>query len=199
MFDVADLEKRVGQLLSQNRFFHTISVKETAQMLANLCAPECLEEITVAALLHDIAKEFSSEQLLSVISEPISDEILASPAVLHSIAAPYLIKSQFPEYATKNVLSATYNHTLGSPDMTVFDEIVFLSDYIEATRPYDSCKLLRNEVFSKMKEGQGNSNIRILHSACIKAIDFIVNELEKRKRPVISKMLLTKNALMSKI
>ncbi len=199
MYDILKLQMQVGQTLSDKRFLHSLSVKKTAEELALLCCPQHKDELAVAALLHDIAKEYSTEALISIIDEPLSDEMLASPQVLHSIAAPYVIREKFPEYATKNVINATGSHTLGSPDMSVFDEIIFLSDYIEETRQYETSKLLRHEVFSKMKNGEFEKNLKILHIACVKSIDYTVNELKKRQRPVISKMLLTKNALMSKI
>ena len=119
--------------------------------------------------------------------------------IWHSYTAEYIVLRDFPQYADKKLLSAIKNHTVGSQNMTVFDEIIFLADFIEKTRTYEPSVKLREFVFSNMRSGFVLENIRTLHIAVIKAIDYTVSHLEKNKNTVNSKTLLTKNALLSKI
>ena len=200
--DVEAVLNKVKLRLSSKRFLHTVGVVRAAEALSMLCIPDSIYELCVAAALHDVAKEYDTAAQLKIIRErciPITSDDEMSPAVLHSYAAVAVIDDDFSEYATENVKSAVYNHTVGSPDMTVFDEIIFLADYIEETRKYESCVSLRNKVFSSMKAGEYDSNIRLLHTFCIEAISNTYKCLVERKSHVNSKMLLTANALKCKI
>lgn len=200
--DINLLKNQVESRLSPKRFLHTLGVARSAIKLAEYCLPDFIRETEAAALLHDITKEYTIEEQYKLINEfdiPIDKSDYESPQILHSFTAPAVIKRDFPMFATNRILSAVYNHTIGSPDMTVFDEIIFLADYIEETRTYDSCISVRNYVFHNMADRDYKSNIKVLHNACIKAIDFTISSLSENKRHVNLKNILTRNALMSKI
>ena len=200
--DIESLKLEIQTRLSNTRYLHTLGVAEAAEMLALFCAPELVSEAIVAALLHDVSKEYSYDEQLRIIKEYkicIDSEDKSTPAVLHSFTAPAVIKRDFGKFATDNVLSSVLYHTIGSPNMSVFDEIIFLADFIEDTRIYDSSALLRKYVFLNMQEGETESNLKVLHKACIKSIDFTIAHLTKNKKHVNSKNILTRNALLSKI
>ncbi len=200
--DIELLRKNVEARLSPNRYLHTMGVVSTAVKLAELCLPEFIMDAEAAALLHDISKEYPIEMQYELIKEfeiNVDGEDLESPAVLHSFTAPAVIRRDFPIFSTPEILSAVYNHTIGSPDMTVFDEIIFLADYIEEGRKYDSCASVRNYVFDNMNKDEFESNVRILHQACIKAIDYTLENLSVKNKPINKKNILTRNALLSKI
>ena len=195
------LSSAVKERLSPKRYTHTAAVADAAKRLSSYCLPDSENEIEAAALLHDIAKEYSTEELISLLEgsgKSISPEDLLSPAVLHSFAAPIVIRRDFPDFATENILSSAYNHTVGAPDMSVFDEIIFLADYIEDTRTYEHCKRVREYVYS-MLGGDRGENIKALHKACVMAIDYTLIHLIENKKPINSKNILTRNALLSKI
>ena len=195
------LSSAVKKRLSPKRYTHTAAVADAAKRLSSYCLPDSENEIEAAALLHDIAKEYSTEELVSLLEgsgKSISPEDLLSPAVLHSFAAPIVIRRDFPDFATENILSSAYNHTIGAPDMSVFDEIIFLADYIEDTRTYEHCKRVREYVYSMLGSDRGE-NIKALHKACVMAIDYTLIHLIENKKPINSKNILTRNALLSKI
>ena len=181
---------------------HTLGVARAAKRLSELCLPRFASEAVAAALLHDVTKEYSHSEQLRIIKDAgilIDDEERDTPAVLHSFTAPAIIKRDFGKFSTERVLSAVLFHTVGSPDMSVFDEIIFLADFIEDTRTYSSSALVRNYVFENMKPGLTEQNVKILHKACVMSIDFTTEHLKKNKRHVNSKNVLTRNALLSKI
>lgn len=202
MTGTQNLLSMVKDRLSEKRFLHTVSVAKCAVELSEFCGLDSKFEAEIASLLHDITKEFSFDEQMQIIRDkkiPLDKEDFDSVGVLHSFTAPFVIISDFPEYATEKVLSAVKNHTLGAPDMSVLDEIVFLSDFIEDTRTYEASVSLRQFVFSNMKKGQFSENILVLHKACVKAIDATVINLIKNNKPINSKNILTRNALLSKI
>jgi predicted HD superfamily hydrolase involved in NAD metabolism len=197
----SSLKNEVSTLMSEKRFRHTVRVSAAAEKLARYCAPELVAEAKIAALLHDVTKELPHEEQLKLLREGevvLDAEDYESPAVLHSFTAPVFIKRRFPEWASPIVLGAVKNHTVGSPDMSVFDEIVFLSDYIEDGRTYDSCAKVRWFVWSSMADDIDN-NLKILHKACVSAIDNTIFTLISRKKTINTKNILTRNALLSKI
>ncbi len=199
--DVELLRERVGARLSEKRFKHTLGVEKAAFLLAKSCLPDDLHSLCAAALLHDIAKEYTDDEIISFIEADgiiLGDDELSSPAVLHSFAAPFIIKRDFSEFCDEKILSACKNHTLGSPDMSIFDEIIFIADYIEDGRSYESCIKVREALYSSLTDDR-IQNIKELHKAVISSIDYTKSSLEISGKHINSKMLLTRNTIMSKI
>ena len=163
--ELSTLREKVRLSLSEKRFLHTLGVEKAARKIAEFCLPDMKDELSVAALLHDIAKEYDTEALLRFIDEDgiiLSDVDRLTAAALHSYAAPCVIKKYFPEYATKEILNACRNHTLGSADMSLFEEIIFIADYIEDGRSYDSCINVRDKLYSSFEIGNTALNIKNL-------------------------------------
>jgi nicotinate-nucleotide adenylyltransferase len=200
--DIEKLSLSVKARLGEKRYNHTVGVVKMAELLGSFCLPGKEDELIVAAYLHDVTKELSIEEHIKILSDyevPLEKDDLNTEAILHSFSASCVVKRDFPNYATSNVLSAVFNHTIGAPDMSVFDEIIFLADYIEETRQYESCVLLRKFVLSEMNEGDTEGNTKVLHKACIKAIDNTVLHLIERKKAINTKNILTRNTLLGKI
>ena len=200
--EIEALRSEIKNRLSEPRYLHTLGVAHAAKRLSELCLPSCATELEAAALLHDITKEYSNAEQLRIIREEsivIDNEDMKTPAVLHSFTAPTVIKRDFGRFATERVLSSVLFHTMGSPEMSVFDEIIFIADFIEETRPYPSSMSVRNYVYQNMHPGKTEENVKVLHKACIASIDFTADHLVKNKKPINSKNILTRNALLSKI
>ena len=143
------LEKSVATRMSEKRFLHTLGVKSAAEFIAGFIPELDNSELSAAALLHDIAKELSASDTMGIIAgmNQITEADLVCQSVHHSLVAPVVICRDFPEYKTKNILSAVKNHTTGAPDMSIFDEVIFLSDYIEEGRSYPSCVSVRRAFY----------------------------------------------------
>lgn len=196
------LSEKVKSRISAKRYEHTLGVMKSASRLSKFLLPEKESELCAAALLHDIAKEFEPCELLDFIKADgilLSDDELLAVPTLHSFASPYIIKRDFPEFASEEILSACKNHTLGSPDMSIFEEIIFISDYIEDTRSYESCKTVRDGLYSELKPGDYENNIKALHKATVLSIDYTLMHLNASKKKINNRIILTKNAFMSKI
>ena len=197
------LRKQIGEILSERRFEHTLGVERAARDIAVHCLPSKLTELSAAALLHDAAKEQSKEeQLRLMIASGIAftEEDYASESLYHAFCAPELVRTEFPEFATEDILSAVFLHTSGGEDMTVFDEIIFLADFVEDGREYDACKELRRELFSALEsKADVVEKRKALHYSVLRVIDFTVNYLQKKGRAVNSRMLLARNSIVDKI
>ncbi len=131
--------------MSPYRYAHTLSVANECKNLAMLFGIDG-EDLITAAYLHDITKEMSIEEQISLCKEYDSypdDDYLRSPKTLHSYSAVFLIKKDFPEYAKESVLLSVKNHTTGREDMSLNEKLLYLADYIEPTRKFEDCQTLR--------------------------------------------------------
>ena len=193
------LREDVKTRISAKRYLHTLGVEEMAEHLGGILMPEKLSELRVAALLHDIAKEIPyDEQVLLLRSSDLmyTEEDIATIPAIHSIAAVPVIIRDFPEYATDDVLSAVANHTLGSVGMSVFDEIICISDYAEAGRTYPTCQAVRTYLLENISLNSSyEDNVKSLHIATLSSIDSTISSLEKRGERIHSKTFSTKTYL----
>ena len=185
--DMTFSEKKINELrlaiknfMSEKRYAHTLGVEATASELFREISDESDAEIRCAALLHDIAKEADGDELISVLkaTDGITDEDIASEAAHHALAAPCFVKRYFPEYASEKVLSAVFNHTTGAQDMSLFDEIVFLADYIEPGRLYESCRVCRELLYPALKQAKSrDERIAAIHDATKRALLDTISKL----------------------
>lgn len=197
------LRQKVAKRLSDKRMKHTLGVEKMASYIGEKIMPESLCELRVAALLHDVSKEYSEAEQLLVIKKyniPFGEEEINEPALWHSLTAAAVIKDDFVEFADEDVLSSVYNHTVGSPDMSVFDEIILLSDYIEEGRTYPVCVQLRQSFLAELDLAEGvDEAITVLHRAVYKSLDNNIKEFISRGKNYHSRTELTRDAIFKKI
>ena len=196
---IDSLRESVREILSEKRFVHTIGVEEMAVMLGELCLPDRIFELRAAALLHDISKEYSEAEYFEIAKRHnivFSDEDLSSPALWHSITAPLAVLEKFPELASEDVLSAVRNHTTGSPGMTLFDEIILISDYIEYGRKYQNCIEVREELLSSLATCISHEErILCLHRATLSSLNNNINGFISSGKPYHSRTKATRDWL----
>ena len=196
---IEKLRLSVKDKLSDKRYAHTLGVEEMAKHIGNIILPENTSELCVAAILHDIAKELTYDQQLCLLKDSnveYTQEDLDTKPALHSISALPLIEKEYPDYVTADILSAVSNHTLGKEHMSIFDEIIFISDYSEAGRTYPSCIDVRNYLLRNIKaDKDSRDNIFSLHKASLMAIDSTIDSLSRRGEKIHSRTYLTKGYL----
>lgn len=197
-FDLERLREAVSCRMSQKRFNHTLGVEKCAGWLGTVLLPDLTEELSAAALLHDIAKEVPRDVQLSLMKSldfNFTEEDFATPLAFHSFAGAALIKRDFPEYATDNILSAVFYHTLGSPDMSLFDRIIFISDFIEENRTYPSCIETREFLVNALNKAETyTEKIAALNKTVYLSCKFVILNLERQNLPVNSRTEKTKIA-----
>ena len=192
-----------GKILSIRTKGKSVTLIELTVLIGEKTLSEDISELRAAALLHDISKEYSEAEQISLMEKHnimLGEGEVNEPALWHSITAPTVIKSEFPEYASEDVLSSTYNHTVGSPDMSVFDEIILLSDYIEEGRKYDKCVRLREEFLLDLEKTCSKEEaILCLHRAVAKSLDNNIQEFILRGKSYHERTELTRDAIYSRI
>lgn len=198
--DQESLMSQVQSRLSAKRFEHTLGVCKMAELLSDFCLPDDREEIFIAALLHDIAKELSESELRDIIAKAgiVLTDADTAP-VLHSYAAPHIVRKDFSQFATSEILSAVEKHTVGDSEMSVFDEIIFLADYIEDGRTYKDCVDTREFILSSLSKNSVVESVNALHKACIMSMERTCDSLSKRGAIVNPRTLDAINSLRNKI
>ncbi|MDK6233022.1 bis(5'-nucleosyl)-tetraphosphatase (symmetrical) YqeK [Aerococcus sanguinicola] len=139
----AELLDRAQARLSKKRFRHLLGVEEAAVHLADRYG-EDKERASIAALLHDYAKEASLDELQAFADHPGYDPDWpeAGNAIWHGPLAVLMAKRDLG-LDDRLIEQAVWNHTLGSLAWTDLDKILYIADYIEANRDFPGVKEAR--------------------------------------------------------
>ena len=154
------LRERIRGSMSDYRFIHTAEVEKMAARIGELYAPDKLDILRAAALLHDVTKELKPDEqieMLRVAGEDVTALELASHKTFHARTAVYAILRDYPEFADGELLAAVRYHTTGRADMSICEKIIFLADYIDMSRKFDDCVKLRNYFWDANPEKMSES------------------------------------------
>ena len=176
-----NLRQNVMLRLSEHRFLHTVGVVAASERIASYFPSLEVTEIAAAALLHDVTKELSVPehcQLAEEFLEPFSAEEIESEAILHSLSAPYMVMRDFKEFATPDILSALKNHTTAEAGISLFDEVIYIADYVEGGRRYPACIRVREMLYQGMTLAQSESECLLaMHKAVLESLENTKNKL----------------------
>lgn len=90
-------------------------------------------------MLHDLARLYSPQRLLAECEArhlTVDTFERSNPTVLHARLGAELARERFG-VRDEGVLSAIRTHTLGSPNPSRLDEIVYLADSLEPSRDFE--------------------------------------------------------------
>ena len=151
--DLVSLRRYVQSKLSAKRFEHVLGVEKECAFLAGCCGMEKGKIVNLrrAALLHDITHEMSVDcqiELIESYGEAVPEDAKIHPSVLHQYSGAVLVKHSFPY--CNDVANAIACHTTGGTEMSRFDQILCLADYIEEGRKYPDCVDLRQRVHNAL-------------------------------------------------
>ncbi len=144
------LRGKVLDFLDEQRVAHVAGCESEAVRLAQRWGedPELAAE---AAILHDITKRCTKEQQLQYCEKYaiINDNSeIRNDRLLHAKTGAALARDLFG--VDDAVYEAIRWHTTGKPDMTRFEKILYLADYIEPTRDFEGIDALRDLAFEDL-------------------------------------------------
>ena len=197
------LREKLKTQMSGFRLAHTLGVEEMAIRIGEIYCPEKLNKLRAAALLHDLTKELSptaQKELFEKHGTTMSKEAEKSPPTQHALTAALEIPVRYPEFADEEVILAVKCHTTGRVDMTLCEKIIYLSDYIDFTRTYSDCRVLRESFwsadFSKMSKEEREEH---LDRVVLKSFEFTIADLEENNKYVSSETVKARDALAKKL
>jgi nicotinate-nucleotide adenylyltransferase len=132
---VDEAEKAVRKALSPKRWKHTQGVVQLALTLAKRFGAD-QKKAHCAALLHDIAKEVTSEEkikLCRMYGVPLDEISVLQPDLLHCALGAEIAKRELG-IKDKEVLNAIRYHNTGRKGMTLLDKIIIVADSAEPYR-----------------------------------------------------------------
>ena len=126
--------------LSAHRALHIRDVAVEARRLAVRYGYDP-RKAYLAGYLHDCAKGFTEEENLKYIEKydinVTKEELSLGNNLVHSKVGAYFAREHFgvddPE-----IFNAIYYHTVGRPEMSLLEKIIYTSDFIEPGRSMDS-------------------------------------------------------------
>ncbi len=182
------LREKVAPWLTGKRLAHTLAVEEMAAELGMIYLPDQVEKLRAAALLHDITKRADTEQQLQYCRTyglPVTEDDLFSPKTFHARTAAAAAEREFPEYADPDVIGGIRWHTTGHTGMTVFEAIVYLADYIEATRTFPDCVRLRQFFYDALAEAHTpEQREEVLNRTMLLSFDMTIRGLLDEGAPI---------------
>lgn len=147
-----DILDKLEVYISPKRFQHTLGVEEIALRMAELYEVN-KEKVYIAALLHDLAKELPSEELIKLSHErgwEIGELEKEHPGeLLHGPASSALAQGLF-KLDDDEILNAISYHTLGRPGMTKLEKIIYIADMVEPNRDFPGVDKLRELAFRNL-------------------------------------------------
>lgn len=131
-----ELIAKVKEQVSEKRFKHILGVEQAALKLAQANDYE-LEKASVAALVHDYAKERSDSEFKALIAQTGLEQDLLNwnNFIWHGVVGAEIIKNEL-KITDEEILNAVRRHTVGAKEMTTLDQIVYVADYIETGRDF---------------------------------------------------------------
>ena len=135
----------------------------------------------VAALLHDITKNYTVQKQLKCCEEfgiIIGEYDVDMPKVFHAKTAAAVAERDFADFVDDDIINAIRWHTTGHAKMSLFECIIYLADYIEPTRDFPDCIELREFFYQKVKICTTESErLMLLCDTMVLSIDMTIKNL----------------------
>ena len=183
MLDLEKMRLEIEQLMPR-RAPHVLGCEQMAAKLAERWGVD-EQKIREAALLHDITKYYSPEEQLKTAKKYgiITDsDFFDFPNIVHAYTGAAVAKYEYG--LDDEQASAIYWHTTGKADMTTFEKIICLADYIEPSRSFAGLDELRTLAFEDLDEA--------LLCEFVQTIEFVM----ERRMPLNDNMLKAYNYIL---
>lgn len=169
------------------RYAHTCSVAAECDRLAFLFGLSFSDRarLSRAAMLHDVTKQLSTAEQVALLQrygeEATADE-LASPKTLHARTAALLVRHACPELVDDGICHAIAVHTTGDTNMSLFDWLLYLADYIEPLRTFPDCVKLREVFYGGIRDGR--DPYHVLYETLLRSFEMTINLLKAEGAPI---------------
>ena len=194
------LRETIKGSISPKRFVHTVAVEEMVARLCALYCPEYTMQLRAAALLHDLTKELTpdaQEALCAAYDIPTDDLQRISPKTYHAKTAAARIVRDFSEFADPIIIDAVRWHTTGHAGMTLTEKLLYLADYIDESRTFSSCVLLRRYFFGAEPELMGGEERqKHLRATLLLSYELTLKDLLTDGAPIDEDTIRARNELL---
>lgn len=180
-YNIEEIKDVVKGLTCEKRFSHTLGVIREAEALGKIYLPDKVDKLKLTALLHDITKDFSREKQIELCKEYRVELDYGNivPKLLHSKTGCQYARNLFGDEIVDNeVYFGIFFHTTGRENMTLFEAIIYLADYIEDTRTFEDCVKLREYFYKNIEKANSDEQkIEVLRKTMVLSFDFTIKNL----------------------
>ena len=196
-----DLREAVAGATSPKRFRHTVAVEAMVARLCDLFCPEMTLNMRAAALLHDCTKELTmegQEALCRELGLTLTEGERLAPKTIHARTAAACIPTHYPAFNDPDIVSAVRYHTTGRAGMTLTERLLYLADYIDDSRSFENCVILRRYFWGAEPEKMNmEARLRLLRDTLILSFDMTVRDLLSEGLPIAVETAEARNDLLA--
>lgn len=183
---IEKIKKDLKENLSEKRYTHSIGVMNMAVELAQYYNAD-VETAKIAGLLHDIAKEMTSNEKIKYVEDnniTIDEVERINTPILHGKIGADIAKRKYG--VNEQIQKAIEYHTTTDPDMDIIAKIVYISDKIELNRKSEDYDI----------EYERNLAKKSLDETIIYIIDSNIKSLVNKGKLIHPKSIETRNKLI---
>ena len=129
------IENYLKAKLKKSRYRHTLGVAHTAACMAMRYGVD-VDKAYIAGLFHDCAKCLDEKETLKLCKKyklELDDFQRNNLFIVHGPLAAKIAQYEFG-IDDEDLLNGIKYHTTGRPEMSLFEKIIYLADFIEANR-----------------------------------------------------------------
>ncbi len=155
--------------IGEERLNHTLRVVEEAKKLAVKHSVD-VDKAAMTALLHDCGKFFNKKKILKRAYDfdiIISDIMKHSPELIHGPLGAKIANHKY-NIEDQEMLNAIKYHTTGRKGMSTLEKLIYIADYIEASRKFIGVEEVRHLAYEDLDKS--------LLLALNQTIAFLVNK-----------------------
>ena len=133
--EIINFRKDLEKDLTQHRFEHSLGVEYTTACLAIVHGAD-VTAARIAGLLHDCAKCLPDDEQIRIMEkagQPPLQEEYDDHSLLHAKCGAVLARDKFG-IDDEDILNAIRFHTVGRPNMSLLEKIVYIADFMEPNR-----------------------------------------------------------------
>ncbi|SDN71196.1 nicotinate-nucleotide adenylyltransferase [Acetanaerobacterium elongatum] len=167
--EVLRYKSLLADMLSPKRYYHSLCVAREATALAVIFGADAQKAYT-AGLLHDIAKDMSTEQQLQMLAKfdiILSDAEERSKQLWHPIVGAVYVQHEL-SINDSEIINAIRYHTTARKGITLLEMIIYLADCISFDRDYPDAAILREKITHSLQD------------AMLSALSLTIQSLAKR-------------------
>ena len=195
-----ELREQIAQRMSAKRLRHTLAVEDMVARLCALYCPAHTSAMRAAALLHDLTKELSLHEQIALSLElglPVSPADQCSPKTFHARTAAALIRRDLPQFDDPIITEAVRWHTTGHSGMTLTEKLLYLADYIDDSRTFESCVTLRRHFWDADPAAMDEAARKaLLADTLLLSYDLTIRDLLSEGAPVAVDTMNARNELI---
>lgn len=198
--DLDLLREKIFTSMSPKRFRHTVAVEQMIERLCRLFCPEQTQNMCAAALLHDLTKELDVNAQVALCGQyglTVTAFDCMAPKTFHARTAAEMIKAEYADFANETVVNAVRWHTTGREGMTLTEKLLYLADYIDLSRTFPNCVMLRRYFWGANPDGMNTADRQaLLRDTLILSFDMTIKDLLDDGTPIAEDTFKARNALL---